>query len=268
MTVSLSDEKVKKLISLLKKSFPEGSTNGVVEIYSLDDYEEYPILYRSSSGKIVTPVFNGWDSPESIAGDNLTRYLSDEISILKDNLDKKDPDYWNHFMFSLSQDGTYDMKFSYMPDIDQIYENKFRESIGDELYEKLESERNINGTSDNGDNIALEKQTSTDEKQEIMTVNELLSFILHEVIVDLPDDWEAVNIDAKVFQENGKQAISMKNEFKKNNTSKWHEFSTSNVFGPMNAILEIHKIMTLQGDDWSTLKISFFSDGKIKLETK
>jgi len=264
--IKLSDEQLNTLADIFISTLPADATHGTAEIFSTDGYREYPVTYRSDTGEEVPELFNGWDTPEALASEKLTKYLSDSVAIIGDNFDKTDADYWNHFIFFLDPDHSYYAKFTYIPELDKNYEEEFRKSIGDELYELYERERK-NKKISNLESASRSDSDSVSVKEEYnMTKNELLSFIFDEIKVDLPEGWKEVKIKSDIGIEGEKKLINVNYEYIDSKSDRV-QFETSNVFGPMNAIIEIHKLMS--GDDeWTNAEINLFPDGRINLVTK
>ena len=96
---------------------------------------------------------------------------------------------------------------------------------------------------------------------------ELFGFIVEELEADLPHNWGRIMLDAKVSSEGGKQSISVITYHATEQSSEPMRFVATNAIGTMNAVLRINKIMSANGDVWSSARFVMGRDGTVNIQT-
>jgi hypothetical protein len=258
----LEDSQRKELIELILGTFPKEAARARVEIYYVDGYAEFPSKYLSTEGDDIVVRFQGWDSPERAAKQKLVRCLSG-ITDLRVSA-KGSENYWNHCLILVDKDGSHDVRFSYQPELDKQKDAEVRASIGDELYEKYKRERKERAPAAANRDPWVEAGNAGDT--EPSTLQGLMSFLYREVVRDVPDDWERVEIDTKLGHVDGRNEIHTSYRYFLGDDTP-HRFKTSNVFGPMNAVFEIQKLMAAENNGWSKAVFKLYRDGNIQVET-
>lgn len=98
------------------------------------------------------------------------------------------------------------------------------------------------------------------------TIENLAGFLYEEVTRDVPDGWERVEIAARLSNADDSNEISVGYRHFVHGENQPHEFQTTNVFGPMNAISRIEKIMAADGNGWSRGHFTIHPDGNVVIK--
>ena len=169
----------------------------------------------------------------------------------------------NVFEMIIPQDGDYTSRIYTDKNVDSEREAEIRESIGNEEYERLRNDQI--GKSNRSEDIPHRDNKSATVNPDEMTAEDLLGFLFQEVSKDAPRPWFQIKVSAHVFYEDKRRAVStVYSCYKKNSTPV--QFSTSNVFGPMNAVLHLQQFMASRGDEWSKVDILFNSSGSVQIQ--
>ncbi len=182
---------------------------------------------------------------------------------------KSNKDYWNLCTINVSNDGTHSITLEYQPELDEQNEQEIIDSIGQELFDKYQREDNERQRDANSLPGPIDQPN--DEKmqteQESYTLPELIGFISEELSNDVPDDWKETVIDGEVFNEGGKQAVSMVCHYTSQGQTSPQRFTPSNSIGPMNALVKMQKLMAQEGNTWRKIKLTLNSEGSASLQT-
>ena len=209
--------------------------NENISIPHVLDKEEYKIMWRSVSDFL------------------------DEVAVYE----KENPGYWNLCTIEVHRDGTHSIDFAYKPELDEEYEKETIESIGQELYDKYKRE-----DEERRQQARLqpepEREPETPSKTETFTVPELLGFIASELRTDIPSNWKELIVVAELFEEDGKQAVSMISHYITDGAPQ--RFTPPNNIGPMNALIKLQRLMAKDGHTWRKARLTFESQGGVKVE--
>ena len=141
MPIVVEPKLLDRIKNVFLRVFPATATKGILEIYYGDAFAKFPMKFMTADGKLVKRVFKGWESPEMLAQKELTNLLG-ELLDLRKNISALDGGFWNHFMLLVENGEIIIAEFLYQPELDEKNEAEVRYSIGDELYEKYQRERN------------------------------------------------------------------------------------------------------------------------------
>lgn len=179
---------------------------------------------------------------------------------------KSHPDYWNLCTIEVSRDGSYQIDFAYKPELDEENEKETIESIGQELYDQYQREDRERREQATQQPEAVTKSQASPQPEEL-TIPELLGFISSELQKDLPADWAKLIVNAEVFEEDAKQAVSMVSYYVAGNADP-QRFTPSNNIGPMNALLRFHKQLAQQGQQWRKATLTFDVNGGVEMQSE
>jgi len=183
----------------------------------------------------------------------------DEVTVYE----KDNPSYWNLCTIEVSRDGTHSIDFAYKPELDEENEKETIESIGQELYDKYKRE-----DEERRQQARLQPEPEPEPKTpsgaETFTVPELLGFIATELQADIPSSWKKLIVAAELFEEDGKQAVSMISQYVTDGDPQ--RFTPSNSIGPMNALIKLQRLMAKDGHTWRKARLTFESQGGVKVE--
>lgn len=97
------------------------------------------------------------------------------------------------------------------------------------------------------------------------TIEELSGFLYETVASDVPEGWDRIEIEAKLGVVDDRKSIEVGYRYFLPGDDRPHRFQTTNIFGPMNAISEIEKLMAARGQGWSNGRVIIYPDGRVSI---
>mgnify|MGYP003647784476 CR=1 FL=1 len=100
------------------------------------------------------------------------------------------------------------------------------------------------------------------------TIEGLLAFMYDEVTKDAPDNWRQVLAIFEMTTLEGKNNVKAKYVASIPDSIEVASFQTSNLWGPINAALEIQELERSRGNELSVLTVRMNPDGKVSYSRK
>jgi len=249
-----------KIVELMISTIQNGHNKIMATIYSGDGFSEIKFYLNSSDSQWIREKVNN-EIPKNIYKERSKQLLA--LNREKEVNSKNSPDYWNLCTIEVSRDGTHSIDFAYKPELDEENKKETIESIGQELYDKYKRE-----DEERRQQARLqpepEPEPETPSGAETFTVPELLGFIATELQADIPSSWKKLIVAAELFEEDGKQAVSMISQYVTDGDPQ--RFTPSNSIGPMNALIKLQRLMAKDGHTWRKARLTFESQGGVKVE--
>ncbi len=242
--------------------------------YTLDGLQHVEILHKwFSDGDEEGPSILYLNKNREDLGNRMTSAQHDEFStifhkfspIIRGSSDLENSKQANIFHQIIQLNGGYTVVLSYDPGLDEWCESEMRGSISDELYEQYEREQRNKATECSVEDD--QKPDGAEGEGDQMTFQELMSFLYEEVTCDVPDGWVRVDIASVVGIVDGHNETHVVYSYMLESEAQSHRFTTKNIFGPMNAIIEIERLMAAEGNGWEKGLFTFHPDGRLSLET-
>lgn len=96
------------------------------------------------------------------------------------------------------------------------------------------------------------------------STEELLNCICECMAESLPDDWQRAFMQATVEGND----IDASFRFFESGSDEEQRFIPSNSIAPMNAAMELQALMRREGDDWNSIRVTIYRDGRFEYETR
>ena len=240
----------KELVDLMTQLIPAGFEKQRCVIYKGDGVVNIKFYLFSATTQWIR------EKMDKTLPRDLYKQRSMQALRFKDQVTVEDrlaPDYWNLCMIDVTSDGQHQASYSYDPEVDARYEQSIIDSIGQEQYDRYQA----------GTGAGASATSEQVDSAETYTIPELLGFIQTELLPDMPTDWQQLVLNAACFDEQGKQGVSLICHYKHGNDLK--RFTPTNSIGPMNAVLKLQKLMSSDGQPWSTLELVFKPTGEVEL---
>lgn len=159
----------------------------------------------------------------------------------------------NLFRMNVATDGTASYELIHDSTLDEKREREVRESLGDELYAKLKAEDQERAT-----RVApAEEPPPPAQPRKELSIPQLLGAIYEETAGSAPPNWQTVEVEGKVWTEDGKQAVKVQCHYSLSDNPERHALMPSQHLPVMNALLQLNRAMATQGDTWTTIMLKF-----------
>ena len=166
----------------------------------------------------------------------------------------------NYFGMEVMPDGSHSHEWCFDPDAQAREDSRLRAQLGDAEYERLKqpmprSKPEAERSRPRGDQPASQSGTAPE-----YSVSDLLGFLRQELVKNVPSNWHTIFVDGEVWEEGGQTNIRTQYFYTLPNDPDKHQFTSSNVVGPMNAVRELQRQIAHDGNVCRKVELQFTAD--------
>ena len=256
----MSDKaEIDNLARMFWLSWPDGTVEACSTVTAEEGVVDIDIQYVSRDGTRL--VLRGeWEDPKIIADE---RFSFDFMDIVRAEW-KARTKAQHRFegVFNLTADGHWHLRV-----VDAQTGTVYRDERGcASLAEAAGMMDELAGRGD-GPTDASAGPAPAPRKSSGLTVPELFGFIHEELSRDVPEHWESIIVEAEVFEEEGRRAVSMVSWYTTPDETEPVRFVPENTTGPMNALIELNEQNAPQGEPWRRVRLIYRTNGMVEVRT-